>query len=131
MTNRREQERAAARVQGAADAAALLAQVQHVFKPPPGKFFSVDQSGLMLIGPGGGIGTTPLLARTMAILEAPGHHLPDALLAAGWRDLDHLQEGLDAFGAKLSAIGLTIQRRKAGLRIAKVKSNQTALQESA
>ena len=40
--------------------AALRAQVQTAFRPPPGRLFSVDLAGLMLIGPGGGIGVTPV-----------------------------------------------------------------------
>lgn len=117
---RLEQERAAARARVAAEAAALRAHVQPAFKPPPGRFFGVDVPGQMLIGPSGGIGTTPLLARTMALLSAPGRHLPDALLPAGWRDLEDLQEGLEAFAGKLGALGLVLNRRSTGLRITKV-----------
>ena len=82
-TIRLERERAAVRARLAAEAAAQRATVQLAFKPPPGRLFGVDVPGLMLIGPAGGIGTTPLLARTMAILAAPGRHQPEALLLAG------------------------------------------------
>ncbi|WP_339164297.1 hypothetical protein [Methylobacterium bullatum] len=75
----------------------------------------------MLTGPGGGIGVTPLLARTIAILSAPGRHMPESVVAAGWRDADHLREGLAAFAGKLAAAGLSVSWRKAGLRVAKLK----------
>lgn len=121
-TIRLEQERAAARARVAAEAAALRAHVQPAFKPPPGKLFGMDVDGQMLIGPAGGIGTTPLVARTMAILAAPGRHQPETLLPAGWNALEHLQEGLEAFAGKLGAIGLVLNRRNTGLRITKAKS---------
>ena len=102
--------------------AALRAQVQTAFRPPPGRLFSVDLAGLMLIGPGGGIGVTPVLARTLAILSAPGRHVPESVLAAGWRDVDHLRDGLSAVAGKLAAVGLVLNRRATGLRITKTKS---------
>lgn len=121
-TIRLVKERAAVRALVAAEAAALHATVQPAFKPPPGRLFGVDVPGMMLIGPAGGIGTTPLLARTMTILAAPGRHQPAALLPAGWRDLEHLQEGMDAFAGKLGAVGLVLNRRSTGLRVTKAKS---------
>lgn len=101
--------------------AALRAQVQTAFRPPAGRLFSVDLAGLMLIGPGGGIGVAPLLARTLAILSAPGRHLPESVLAAGWRDVDHLRDGLAAAAGKLAVIGLIVNRRKTGFRITRPK----------
>lgn len=103
------------------ETAALRAQVQHAFRPPAGRLFGVDLAGLMLIGPGGGIGVTPLLARTLAILSAPGRHMAESVMAAGWRDADHLRDGLAAAAGKLSAVGLILSRRKAGLRITQAK----------
>ena len=79
---------------------------------------------MMLTGPGGGIGVTPLLARTLAILSAPGRHMPESVVAAGWRDADHLREGLTSVAGKLAVIGLILNRRKAGLQVAKLKVAQ-------
>ncbi|CAA2145623.1 hypothetical protein MBLL_04750 (plasmid) [Methylobacterium bullatum] len=76
---------------------------------------------LMLTGPGGGIGVSPVLARTLAILSPPGRHMPESVLAAGWRDVDHLRDGLSAFAGKLAAVGLILNRRKTGLRITRPK----------
>lgn len=106
----------------ARETAALEAQIQRGFRPPAGRLFGVDVEALILIGPGGGIGVTPLLARTLAILSAPGRHAPESLLAAGWRDVDHLRDGLSAFSGKLAAVGLVLNRRATGLRITKTKS---------
>jgi len=93
------------------------------FKLPSGKLFSVDVAGLMVIGPAGGIGTSPLMARTMAILATPGRHTPEALLSAGWRDLEHLGEGLKAFASKLKATGLVLSRSKTGLHLTRARTS--------
>ena len=50
------------------------------------------------------------------------HALPESVLAAGWRDVDHLRDGLSAFSGKLAAVGLVLNRRATGLRITKTKS---------
>lgn len=113
----RVQAQASAKAGKAADVAILRAQVQHGFKPPRGKQFSVDVEGMMLIGPVGGIGVTSLMARTMEILTAPGRHAPEALLPAGWRDMEHLQEGFQAFEPKLDVLGLRFSRTSTGWRI--------------
>ncbi|MHC2020389.1 hypothetical protein [Methylobacterium sp. CM6247] len=113
----REEAQAAASAGRAADTAILRAQVQHGFKPPRGKQFSVDIEGLMLIGPAGGIGVTSLMARTMEILTAPGRHAPEALLPAGWRDMEHLLEGFEAFVPKLGVLGLRFSQTPTGWRI--------------
>ncbi len=119
---RQENERAAVQAQVAVEEAAQRAQVMVGFSPPSGKLFDVDVQGMMVIGPAGGVGTTLLLARTIAILAAPGRHAPEALLSAGWRDIEHLNEGLDAFAGKLRAIGLVLNRRKTGLQITKART---------
>lgn len=113
----REEAQAAAKAGRAANTAILRAQVQRGFKPPRGKQFSVDIEGLMLIGPAGGIGVTSLMARTMEILTAPGRHAPEALLPAGWRDVEHLLEGFEAFEPKLDVLGLRFSRTPMGWRI--------------
>jgi hypothetical protein len=66
--------------------------------------------------------------RTLAPLAAGGRHPGSALVAAGaWRDEGALREALDALAPKLSALGLRICRRKAGLRMAKAKPARAAL----
>ena len=36
---------------------------------------------------------------------APGRHLPEADLVAGWRGSEELRDGLHAFAGKLRAVG--------------------------
>lgn len=118
----RQREKAEAVARNAATAEALRAQVQRTFRPPPGKLFGVDATGLLLIGPAGALGTSNRMARTLEPLAAGGRHLPAALVAAGsWQDEAALREALDALAPKLAALGLRICRRKAGIRMAKVK----------
>jgi hypothetical protein len=96
--------------------------VQRGFKPPAGDLLRNDVQGLMIIGPEGGIGTTPLMARTLEIMTGAGRHTEHDLVAAGWRDIEHLQQGLVAFGDKLHRVGLALSRHKSGLRIKKAKA---------
>lgn len=117
----RESERAAVKAKVAAEAAALRASVLTAYRPPAGKILAVDVAGLIVIGPNGGIGVTPLLARTMVVLATPGRHTVEEVVNAGWRDAAHLREGLEAFAGKLTAIGLQMSQRKTGLRITKAK----------
>jgi hypothetical protein len=96
--------------------------VQRAFRPPPGKVFGVDTAGLLLIGPAGALGTTSRMARTLAPLAAGGRHAAAVLVAAGgWQDEDALRDALAALGPKLAVLGLRICKRRAGLRIAKLK----------
>ena len=106
----------------AREAGALRAQVQRGFRPPPGRLFGVDAAAQLVVGPGGGIGTTPVIVRTLEVLSAPGRH-DEAVVAAagGWRDVDHLREVLDALAPKLHAIGLRLDRRRTGLRATKTR----------
>ena len=97
--------------------AILCAQIQQGFKPQQGEQFGVDVEGLKLIGPAGGIGVTTLMARTMEVLTAPGRHALEVLLAVGWRDMEHLQEGLQAFEPNLDVLGLRSSRTPTGWRI--------------
>ena len=76
----------------------------------------------MIVGPAGGVGTTPAIARTLEALAAPGRHDEAALAAAtGWRDVAHLREALDGLTPKLAVLGLRIDRRKVGIRVTKVR----------
>ena len=109
--------RAADRALAAAEAAALRAQVVHGFRRPPGKLYGVDEVAQVLIGPYGAIAVSTLLVRTLAMLAGKGRHDPETLLAAGWRDLEHLSTGLANFAGTLAAVGLRLDRRKAGWRI--------------
>ncbi|WP_187273495.1 hypothetical protein [Methylobacterium sp. WL19] len=47
--------------------------------------------------------------------------MPESVVAAGWRDADHLRKGLAVFAGKLAVVGLSVSWRKAGLRVAKLK----------
>ena len=118
----RRRVKAEAVARDAAAAQALLGQVQRGFRPPPGKVFGVDPAGLLLIGPVGALGMTTRMAQTLAPLAAGGRHLPAVLMAAGgWQDDQALREALAGVGGKLAALGLRVDRRKAGLRMAKVR----------
>jgi hypothetical protein len=98
--------------------------VQRGFKPPAGRVFGVDTAGLLLIGPAGALGTTSRMARTLEPLAAGGRHLLATLVAAGgWRDEVTLGEALAGTGGKLAALGLRIDRRKTGLRMAKMPAS--------
>jgi len=120
ITRLREKAEAAAR--DAAAAQALLARVQRAFRPPPGKLFSVDTAALLLIGPTGALGTTKRMAKTLEPLVASGRHTATVLMAAGdWVDEAALREALAGLGPKLAVLGLRVDRRKAGLRMAKMK----------
>ncbi len=106
----------------AAAAQALTQQVMPGLRPPPGRLFAADEAALLLRGPLGGLGTTDRIARTLTPLAAGGRHLPVVLVAAGgWEDEQALREALAALAPKLAAIGLRICRRKAGLRMTKLK----------
>jgi len=124
----RLQAKAEATDRDAAAARALRAQVQRGLKPPAGKLFAVDVGALVIQGPAGGLGTSKRVARTLAPLTASGRHPAAALVAAGgWSDEMALREALAGLGGKLAALGLRIDRRKAGLRMAKHKPMGAAL----
>ena len=110
--------------QAQADEAARVfrAQVQPGFKPPAGRLWAVDDAGLMLIGPKGAIGTSAAVVHVLAPLAAGGRH-DEAGIAAGTgcRDAEHLKEVLTGMAGKLAAIGLRVDWRKAGIRVAKVR----------
>ena len=104
-------------------ARALRGQVQAGLKPPAGKLFAVDVAALALCRPAGGLGTSERMARTLAPLAAGGRHSPAVLMAAGaWRDEAAFRAALAGLAPKLTVIGLRICRRKAGLRITKMKT---------
>lgn len=106
-----------------AEAARVLrAQVQPGLKPPPGQLFASDLGALVLRGPNGGLGSTEKMVRTLVPLAAGGRHPPAVLMAAGgWADEGALREALAGLAPKLGALGLRVCRRKAGLRMAKLK----------
>ena len=77
---------------------------------------------MLLIDPGGRIGSSERAVKTLAPLATGGRHSAAVLVAAGgWRDEAALREALKALAAKLAAIGLRIDRRKTGIRMAKAK----------
>src|ERR1700712_3549511 len=121
-----ERARAAEQARVAESAKTVGAQVQTGFRPPSGRLFSVDVEALMILGPNGGVGTTAVIARTLAPLAAEGRQDEHELaVATGWRDEGHLREGLAALAPKLAALGLRLDRRKAGIRIGKPRSRSS------
>jgi hypothetical protein len=67
------------------------------------------------------------MAATLAPLATGGRHRPAVLTAAdNWADEPALRGALAALAPKLGAIGVRICRRKAGLRMAKVKPAKPA-----
>jgi len=120
----RLQAKAEATDRDAAAARVVRALVQPGLKPPAGKLFDVDIGALVVRGPAGGLGISKRLARTLTPLAAGGRHPVSVLVEAGaWRDEAVLREALAGLGGKLAALGLRIDRRKAGIRMA--KSNPT------
>lgn len=118
----RLREKAEAAASATKAAQALARQVQPGLRPPAGHLFVVDRAALLLRGPRGGIGTTERIVRTLAPLAAGGRHAAAVLVASGsWQDEKALREALMGIGGKLAALGLRIDRRRTGLRMAKVK----------
>jgi len=118
----RRKAKAEAEARNAAAARQLQASVQRAYRPAPGEVFSVDIAGLLLLGPAGALGTSSKMAATLAPLAAGGRHPITVLMAAGgWADEQALREALAAIVPKLGALGLLINRRKAGLRMAKAR----------
>ncbi|TXN81104.1 hypothetical protein [Methylobacterium sp. WL8] len=98
------------------------AQVMPNFRPPAGKLWGVNEAAMMIVGPGGGIGTTATIAGILALLALGSRHDEAGIAAAtGCRDVAHLREILTGMAGKLATIGLRVDRRKAGIRIAKAK----------
>ena len=114
--------KAEAAERAAAAAQALARQVQPGLRPPPGCLFAVDVEGLVLRGPRGGIGSSPQIIATLVPLAQGGRHPVETLVVAGgWTGEEGLREALAALVPKLRVIGLRVCRRKAGIRIAKVR----------
>ncbi|APT31382.1 hypothetical protein MCBMB27_02091 [Methylobacterium phyllosphaerae] len=121
----RLREKAEVAARDAAAARSLRARVQSRLRPPAGRLFAVDAAALVIQGPAGGLGSSERIVRTLAPLAAGGRHPAAALVAAGgWQDEAALREALSGLGPKLAALGLRICRRKAGLRMAKVKGDR-------
>ncbi|KQP05910.1 hypothetical protein ASF28_18655 [Methylobacterium sp. Leaf99] len=120
---RAERMRAEAAVIAAAAVRALQGQVQPAFRPPAGRLWKVDAEAQMIVGPAGGIGTTPVIVRTLEALATPGRHDEGVVAAAGgWRDVAHLREAMTGLAPKLAVIGLRLDRRKTGIRITKARA---------
>ncbi len=114
--------KAEAAERAAAAAQALIRRVQPGLRPPPGRLFCVDVAGLVLRGPHGGIGTSERMACTLMPLAQGGRQPVETLVAAGGlADETALREALAALAPKLGVIGLRVCRRKAGIRMAKVR----------
>ena len=115
------------KARNAAAACALTAQVQPGLRPPPGTLFAADAAGLVLQGPLGGIGGSTRIIQTLQPLAAGGRHAPAVLMAAGgWQDEAAMGEALAGIGGKLAALGLRIDRRRAGLQMAKSRPARAA-----
>ncbi|MDP4024045.1 hypothetical protein Q8W71_15555 [Methylobacterium sp. NEAU 140] len=119
----RMREKADEAARNAEAARTLRAQVQPGLRPPPGRLFDVDVAGMVLRGPLGGIGTSERMVRTLHVLTHGGRH-PAAVLvvAGGWRDEPALIEALRGLRPRLAAVGLRLDRRKAGVRMAKERA---------
>lgn len=91
--------------------AALAAQLRRGLKPPPGRLWSVDPAALLLIGPGGAIPASAKACAALAPLAVGGRHPEPA----------ELRTALDGLAPRLAAVGLRIDRRRAGVRVGKAK----------
>lgn len=116
-------ERAATGERLSAVTAAIRSQVQSGFMLPPGKQWTVDVGALLLIGPAGAIGVSALMARTLVALSGSGRHDEARIVAsAGCRDVPHLRELLAGIAGRLAAVDLRVDRRRTGIRIAKMRT---------
>jgi len=85
---------------------------------------------MVLCGPAGGIGSSRRIIETLQPLAQGGRHPAAALVTAGkWADEGALREALDALAPKLAVLGLRLCRRKAGLRMAKVRAGAAAARD--
>ena len=110
-------------VQATEAARVFQGQVMPGFRPPAGKLWGVDEAALMIVGPKGAIGTTAAMAKVLRPLAAGGRHDEAGIAAAtGCRDVQQLREVLTGNAGKLAAVGLRVDRRKAGIRIGKIKA---------
>lgn len=101
---------------------AMRAQVQPGLRAAPGRLFTADLASLTLRGPAGGIGASERLMRTLVPLSESGRRPAAALQAAGsWADETSMFEALAALSGKLAAIGLRIDKRKAGIRMGRLR----------
>lgn len=113
----RERAKAAEDRRIAAEAAKLQGMVHRSLRPPAGRLWSVHADALLLIGPSGGI---PVSSSAVAALEP---------LTSGGRHAlsDHDRAALDGLAPRLAAVGLRIERRKTGWRIARARSTTTSV----
>lgn len=75
-----------------------------------------------LDGDKGAIGVTAAVVRLLVPLSVSGRHAEAVVAtAAGCRDVTDLRERLTAAAGRLGAVGLRVDRRKAGIRVAKAK----------
>lgn len=103
----------------------MRTQVQPGLRSPPGRLFSADLASLTLRGPVGGIGSSERMVLTLAPLGAGGRRPSTALrIAGGWPDEATMLEALAAISGKLGAIGLRLDKRKTGIRMAKARPSE-------
>ena len=118
----RRRAKAEAEARAAVEAKALARQVQPGLRAPPGRLFALDAEGLVLRGPLGGLGASPRIIETLGPFAAGGRHPLSVLAAAGgWKDEAAVREALAGLGGRLGAVGLRLDRRKSGWRIARAK----------
>ncbi len=108
----REREKAEQAARDAAAAAALSKSVVRGMRPPAGRLSAVDAAALLLVGPGGAIPITGAQAVALAPYAAGGRH----------PETPQLSEAAKGLALRLAAVGLRIDRRKAGVRLAKEKA---------
>ena len=106
----REREKAEQAARDAAAAAALVKSVVRGMRPPAGRLWAVDAAALLLIGPGGAIPVSSSQAAALAPYAAGGRH----------PETPQLSEAAKGLAPRLAAVGLRIDKRKTGVRIARV-----------
>lgn len=109
IARQRAQSEAAARL--AAEAAKLRSMLLPSLKPLPKRLWSLHPDALLLIGPFGGISFPASAMAVLQPLAAGGRHALDTGASAV----------LDTMAPRLAVVGLRIDRRREGVRIAKAR----------
>ncbi|MFF8802440.1 MULTISPECIES: hypothetical protein [unclassified Methylobacterium] len=95
----------------AAEAAKLRSMLLPSLKPLPKRLWSLHADALLLIGPAGGISIPASAVSVLQPLALGGHHVLTERDAAA----------VDALAPRLAVVGLRVDRRRKGVRIAKAR----------